>query len=130
MAASGEVQPLDSPSIPANSGAQGPNPAMMRRPRHLGGSARRGQCAEGDESRAAQPRVSIKTNRGEQRGAGGGGRAAEGGCRSPARRAVGRRGSARVVGGRRGAREEKPPSREPLRHSQEKGVEGGIWVPP
>jgi hypothetical protein len=32
-AASGEVRPLDSPSIPADSSAQGPNPEMMHRPR-------------------------------------------------------------------------------------------------
>jgi hypothetical protein len=71
-AASGEVRPLNSPLIPADFGAQGPNPAMMCCPRRLGGSARRGHRAEGDESLAAQPRVSTRTNRGEQRGAGGG----------------------------------------------------------
>jgi hypothetical protein len=40
-AASGEVRPLNPPLIPADSGAQGPNPAMMHCPRRLGGSARR-----------------------------------------------------------------------------------------
>jgi hypothetical protein len=80
----------------------------------------------------------MRTNRGEQRGAGGG---SGGGWSSVVgsprgweeRRRAGRGSKARdarVAGGRRGVREEEPPSREPLQRPQEKGVEGGIWVPP
>jgi hypothetical protein len=130
-AASGEVWLLDSPSIPANSGAEGPNSVMMRRPRRLGGGARRGQHAESDESRATQPRVSIRKNRGEQRGAGGGGREAEGGRRSPARHAVGRRGDARATGGRRATcgRKTRGARGAPTAPTGEGGVRGYLGAP-